>query len=181
MSVCVPRSHLILILFILNIPFVHAEDTKTAQELLSEGTDELNAGSLNNAISRFTKAIEIDGHLSKAFNNRGVAYAQQGSLARAIDDFTMAIAENPKDFDAYNNRGLAYAHKGDFTQAIFDYTKSIELNTFYVRAYNNREAAYFKLKDYDKAWSDVHTVEVIGGKNNPDFIADLKKASSKEK
>lgn len=145
---------------------------------MSDGNDDFKLGNFDQAIVEFTKAIDIDPNLAKAYNNRGVAYAQEGSLPRAIADFTMAIANNLKDSEAYNNRGRAYASTGNLTQAIFDYTKAIENNAFYVKAYNNREIAYYKLKEY-KAWSDVHTVEAIGGTIDPNFIKELKAASGK--
>jgi tetratricopeptide (TPR) repeat protein len=90
----------------------------------------------------------------------------------------MAAAVNPKDAEAYNNRGLVYAKQHQLTQAVSDYTKAIELNHFYEKAYKNREQAYYKLKQYNKAWSDVFTLEIIGGKIDPNMFNDLKEASS---
>ena len=153
---------------------------QTAKEHLSMGNDEFKQGNFDRAIVDYTKAIDINPNLAKAYNNRGVAYAQEGSFSRAISDFTMAIANNFKDAEAYNNRGLVYAKQGNLTRAVFDYTKAIKNDAFYVKAYNNREMAYYKLKKYDKAWSDVHTVEVIGGTVDPYFIQELKKASGKD-
>ena len=151
---------------------------QTAEKYLSHGNDDFNLGNFDQAIVDFTKAIDINPNLAKAYDNRGVAYAQEGSLPRAIADFTMAIANNLKDAAAYNNRGHAYAEQGNLSQAIFDYTKAIEINAFYVKAYNNRGTAYYRLKEYDKAWADVHTVERMGGAVDPYFIEDLKKASN---
>ncbi len=151
---------------------------QTAEEYLSNGNDDFKLGNFDQAIFEYTKAIDINPNLAKAYNNRGVAYAQEGSLSRAIADFTMAIADNLRDAEAYNNRGHAYAEQGNLSQAIFDYTKAIEINTSYVKAYNNRETAYYKLKEYDKAWADVHTVEAMGGRVDSYFIEELKKASS---
>jgi tetratricopeptide (TPR) repeat protein len=166
---------LIGVLF-LNIPSVYAQ---TAEEYLSVGNDNFKLRNFDKAIAGYTKALDINPNLAKAYNNRGVAYAEEGSLSRAIADFTMAIANNLKDAEAYNNRGHAYADQGNLSQAIFDYTKAIKINTFYVKAYNNREIAYYKLKEYDKAWADVRKVEEIGGSINPRFIENLKQASGK--
>jgi tetratricopeptide (TPR) repeat protein len=156
---------------------VHAQ---SAAEYLRDGNDSLTHGYYDKAISEFTKAIDMNPNLAKAYDNRGVAYAQEGSYDRAIADFTIAIANNSKDPEALNNRGHAYAIQGNLTQAIHDYTKAIESNAFYVKAYNNREIAYYKLEKYDKAWADVHTAEAIGGAVDPRFIEDLKKASGKD-
>jgi tetratricopeptide (TPR) repeat protein len=172
------RSVLLLMgLLSFNILPVFAE---TANEYLRDGNDDFKVGNFDQAIYEYTKAIDIDPNLAKAYDNRGVAYAQEGSLDRAIADFTMAIANNSKDAEAYNNRGHAYDVKGNLSQAIHDYTQAIENNPFYVKAYNNRELVFFKLEKYDQAWSDVHTVEKIGGVLDPNFIKDLKKASGKD-
>jgi tetratricopeptide (TPR) repeat protein len=168
---------ILLTLLFLNISPVHAE---TALEYLDQGNDSFKRGDLDVAILEFTKAIDANPNLSKAYDNRGVAYAREGSFPRAIADFTMAIANNPKDAEAYNNRGHAYYNQGNMPQAIFDYTRAIDMNAFYTKAYNNRELAYFKLEKYDKAWADVHTVKEIGGTPDPDFIETLKKASGRD-
>ena len=153
---------------------------QTAEEYLRSGNDNFKLDNFDQAIVDYTRAIDINPNLAKAYNNRGVAYAREGSLPRAIADFTMAIANNLKDAEAYNNRGRAYARQGNLSQAVFDYTKAIKNNAFYVKAYNNRGLAYYKLKEYDKAWSDVHTVEAIGGRADSYFIEELKKASGKD-
>ncbi len=157
-----------------NIPSVFA---KTAGECLQDGNDFLREGYFDEAIIQYTRALDINPNLAKAYNNRGVAYAHEGSLSRAIADFTMALANNFKDAEAFNNRGQAYASTGNFTQALADYTQAIRNNAFYVKAYNNREVVYYQLKEYAKAWADVRTVEAIGGFVDPHFIEVLKKAS----
>jgi len=168
---------LLSIVLLFNTPFVYAQ---TAVEYLQNGNDDFSRHNFDQAIYEYTKAIDVNPNFAKAYNNRGVAYAQEGSLSRAIADFTMAIADNSKDAEAYNNRGHAYAQQGDFLQAIHDYTKAIDINAIYVKAYNNREIAYYRMEQYDKAWADVHKVEKIGGVIDPKFIELLRKASGKD-
>ncbi len=151
---------------------------QTLQQYMREGHEELKSGRLDRAITAYSRAISINPNIAKAYDNRGIAYAQEGSWTRAIDDFTMAIAINWKDAEAFNNRGLAYAHQGDWAKAILDYTRAIKINAFYIKAYNNREQANFSLKHYDKVWSDVHTVQAIGGKTDPDFIQQLQSVTA---
>jgi tetratricopeptide (TPR) repeat protein len=152
----------------------------TAVEYLQNGNDAFKQGDYDQAIYDYTKAIDINPSLAKAYDNRGVAYAQKGFLAPAIADFTMALANNPNDAEAYNNRGHAYANQGNLTQAISDYSKAIRINAIYVKAYNNRAHGFYDLKEYEKAWADVHKVEKIGGAVDPDFIEALKKASGRD-
>jgi len=158
----------------LGISSVYAQ---TPTEYLQNGNDSLKAGDFNQAVYEYTKAIDINPNLAKAFDNRGVAFAKQGYLAPAISDFTMAIAIDPKDSEAYNNRGHAYAVQGDLTQAIRDYSKAIKINPVYLKAYNNRAQVFYSQKEFDKAWADVFKVERLGGAIDHDFYQELKKAS----
>jgi tetratricopeptide (TPR) repeat protein len=171
-----PAVLVLMALLFFNIPPVYAE---TALEYLDSGNDSLRRGALDQAIYEYTQAIEIDPGLAKAYDNRGVTYAQEGSLPRAIADFTMAIANDPKDAEAYNNRGHAYAKESNLIQASFDYSKAIEINPFYLKAYKNRVQLDYDLKEYDKAWSDMFKVEELGGSNDPQLYEQLKKASGK--
>lgn len=168
------------ILIILTFLNISSACAKSAGEYLDSGNDFFKLGQVDAAIVEYAKAIEINPNYAKAYNNRGVAYAQEGSLQRAIADFTMAIADKPTDAEAYNNRGHAYDQLGNLSQAVHDYTKAIKYNAFYVKAYNNRKIVFYKLKKYDRAWSDVHTLEEIGGAIDPEFIKELKKVSGRD-
>ena len=56
-----------------------------------------------------TKAIRLDPQYAKAYNNRGLGYAELKQYERAIGDYDEAIRLDPKEARAYNNRGLGYA------------------------------------------------------------------------
>ena len=58
------------------------------------------------AIADFSKAIDLNPRMSKAFMDRGLAYASQHELRLASEDFSQAIQLNPKDAQAYMNRAL---------------------------------------------------------------------------
>jgi tetratricopeptide (TPR) repeat protein len=119
------------------------------------GAQYLEKGQYDQAITEFTKAIELDPKFAWAYNNRGNAYAQgKGQLDQAISDFTKAIELDPKLAKAYNNRGGAYGDKGQYDQAISDCNKAIELNPEYAQAYYNRGRAYLQKGQLDQAISD---------------------------
>ncbi|MDE1920300.1 MAG: tetratricopeptide repeat protein [Candidatus Omnitrophica bacterium] len=167
-----------MILTLFFVPYAYAT---TAQDYLQDGNDAYRRGQYDHAIYAYTKALDIDPNLDKAYDNRGAAYAQEGSLPRAIDDFTMAIAANPKDEQAYSNRGHAYDQKGDLLQAVADYSRVIAIDPLDVRGYKARGFIYYELKQYDKAWDDVFKVEGLGGHVDGDFYRKLKLASDQGK
>jgi Flp pilus assembly protein TadD len=149
-------------------------------------------GNFTQAISDFTKAIEIDPNYAKTYNNRGAVYGRQGKLPQAISDYTKAIEIDPNYADAYNNRGAIYSQQGSLPQAISDYTKAIEIDPDYADAYNNRGNAYCDkgslpqaILDFTKAieidpdYADAYNNRgaIYGQQGNlPQAIADFTKA-----
>ncbi|MBE3141996.1 MAG: tetratricopeptide repeat protein [Planctomycetes bacterium] len=154
---------------------------KTAEEYLQSGNTFFDQGNFSQTISDFTKAIEIDPKLAKAYNNRGFVYVTQGNFPQAILDFTKVIEINPQNADAYHSRGFVYAKQNNFIQAISDFTKAIEIDPKLAKAYNSRGKNYYNIKEYDKAWADVHKAEELGSAVSPELLAELKKASGRDK
>jgi hypothetical protein len=156
-------------------------NTKTAEEYFLSGNASFDQGNLSEAISNFTKAIEINPNLAKAYNNRGFAYVTQGNIPQAITDFNKVVELNPQDAGAYCNRGYIYGKQSNFTQAISDFSKAIEIDPNLAKAYNGRGRNYYSIKEYDKAWADVHKAEGLGSAVSPEFLTELKKASGRDK
>ncbi len=114
--------------------------------------------------------------------NRGAAHERKGDFDKAIADYTEAISHNPDIAGAYFSRGLLYArHKGDYDKAIADCNEVIRLDPTLTEAYNNRGNAYYCSGQYDKAWADVETCQRLGGTVDEEFLAELRKASGREK
>ena len=111
---------LIGVLF-LSVSSVYAE---TAEEYWNSGNTCYKQGNLSQAISDFTKVIEINPNYAEAYNNRGLAYYIQGNLPQAILDFTKAIEINPNFAGAYNNRGVAYYATKEYDKAWKDVHKT---------------------------------------------------------
>jgi protein O-mannosyl-transferase len=83
------------------------------------------------AISNYSKAIEVDPKSWMAYNNRGLVYLEQGKTGQAVSDFNNAIKINPNSAVAYFNRCILYKKQGKATQAMFDFNKAIEINRNY--------------------------------------------------
>jgi len=158
-------------------------------EVIDSGKKYLQRYITDQAISEFTKAIQICPNDARGYSMRGIAYALRAKVRqdlsdfdRAIPDLNKAIELNPLDYYAYATRALAYNNKGDFDQGLSDYAKAIEL----IRAhglYYDRALFYFGKQEYDKSWEYVRKAEVAGHnvhKQNPNFIKVLREKSGRQ-
>ena len=145
------RIFVLIVVLFLSVPSVYA---KAAYEYYNRGIDYAGQGNFSQAVSEYTKAIEIDSNFADAYYNRGIAYYNQRNLPQAISDFTKVIEINPNYAKAYCNRGVAYDDQGNFSQGISDYTKAIEIDPNLADAYNDRAADYLDQGNFSQAISD---------------------------
>ena len=81
-----------------NASFVYAE---TAEEYWNIGNVYYDQGNSVQAISDFSKAIEINPKYAEAYYNRGYIYYKQDEFTQANSDLTKAIAINPNLVEDY--------------------------------------------------------------------------------
>ena len=160
--------------------YAHAQGL-SAENYSRLGDMHLTRGELDQAISSYNKAIELNPKLADAHNNRGLAYARKEQYDHAAGDFSRAIEINPTFDRAYNNLGNSYVAKGEPERAISNYDKAIAINSKLADAHNNRALAYYLSKQYDKAWDDVHRAQDLGYPVNPAFLEALRKESGRDK
>lgn len=65
-------------------------------------------GRIDDAISDFTRAIELNPQNAAAFNSRGLCYDKKGMLNEALMDFTAAIDLESSNPVFWHNRGFCY-------------------------------------------------------------------------
>lgn len=136
---------------------------------LSEAEQHYNAGvklqeqgQLNEAITEYDKAIQLDPKMVQVYNNRGNAYLDLGQPQRAIPDYDEAIRLNPNYAAAYSNRGFAYINQGQHQRAIQDYNEAIRLDPNHTNAYAGRALTYTLLRKDQEAEQDVAKAVELG-------------------
>ena len=139
--------------------------TEGVEAFYEHGVAHYNKGQYEEAISDFTKAVEISPKFAGAYCYRGITYAKKGQYEEAISDYNIALEINSKDIQAYNNRGIAYRIKGQYDEAISDCNKALEINPKFAGAYHNRGIAYFDNGQYEEAISDFTKALEINPKN----------------
>lgn len=145
------KTKITLILFlIINLNLLAQEDVWYAR-----AEKAFRNNNLPEAISSFSKVIEINNKNKHAFYNRGLCYLYQFELEKAIFDFTEVINLDPKNPDAFNNRGLSFIYIGLPDSALKDLNQAISLDNNFIEAYINRATALIELQNYDQAIKDL--------------------------
>ena len=103
--------------------------SKTAIHLY-KGVTYVHKRQYDEAISDYTKAIEINPRFAMAYRTRGTAYFRKRQYDEAISDYTKAIEINPRYVDAYDNRGFIYMVRlEDKKKACADWKRACELGS----------------------------------------------------
>jgi len=82
-------------------------------------------GKLEEAITRYRRAISLKPDFADAHNNLGAALQAQGKLGEAAECYNKVISINPRYFEAYNNLGLVFQAQGNPYVAAECYHKAL--------------------------------------------------------
>jgi uncharacterized protein (TIGR02145 family) len=88
-----------------------------------------------------TKQTQVEQTPEEAYNDSGVAHANNGDYDRAIAAYNEAIRLNPNYAEAYYNRGAAYYNKNDYSQAVMDWESTLRIDPSHTDARQNLETA----------------------------------------
>jgi tetratricopeptide (TPR) repeat protein len=120
----------------------------------SLGNSYAKSGKETEAISFFTKAVEVYPKLAKAYSSRGVELFNKNQRTKAVSDLDKAVELDPKSAEAYCNRGSLYAGLRQDAKAVSDFTKAIEFKTIFPAVYKSRGNIYFKSGRNSEAIAD---------------------------
>jgi tetratricopeptide (TPR) repeat protein len=128
-----------------------------AAEWLEKGHKASNSHSYTDAVTAFSKAIELNPQDTSGYFSRGVVYILWlRNNSKAMADFNKVIKLNPQYADAYHYRGLIYKAQGNHGQAMADFNKAIKLNPQNASAYETRGTAYLEMGNYNRAIDDYN-------------------------
>jgi tetratricopeptide (TPR) repeat protein len=108
-----------------------AMDTKNAHVWNELGNIYLNAGTYDDAIASYSKAIELDRQFAWPYSNLALAYVQKGRFAEAILLYQRGIELFTSDSDkaiTWNRLGNVYRRINDYANAIASYQTADELD-----------------------------------------------------
>ncbi len=127
---------------------------RDADAYLTHGNAYKAKDELDQAISDYTKAIEINPRDPNAYSIRGDTYCMQKKYDQAISDCEKAIEIDPRFAEAYFTRGNAFCMQKEYDQGILDLNKALEISPRFAKAYRSRGIAYANKGRNDEAISD---------------------------
>jgi serine/threonine-protein kinase len=122
-------------------------------------------GRLDEAITCYRKAIELDPKSAGAHIKLGIALYSKGQMDEAIACLRKAIELDPKEAVAHGAQGNALLAKGQVNEAIDCYKKAIELDPKNAKAHVNLGAALFHEGQVDEAIASVRKALELEPKN----------------
>lgn len=112
-----------------------------AQTYNEEGLVYFQNGDYPNALSSFTRAIELDPADVEAYHYRAHVYSRIGNYSYALADFYDVMKLDPTFRHPYYNLGKVYYEMGDYRNAIVALTSELELE-------GASDAYYWRGKSY---------------------------------
>lgn len=105
------------------------------------------AGQLQDALTEFERAIEINPKLTVAFLGAGDIYRQQGDFAGAERRYAQAAALEPGSFRAQYSHALSLQLLGRIPEAVRAYLRALEIQPEDFNANMNVGIAYIQLEE----------------------------------
>jgi tetratricopeptide (TPR) repeat protein len=139
---------LVILLAMLAIPVVHAEDS---QDWYIKGQNAATAGNYADAISYYNKALTLDKNYASAMAGMAAASNSLGKYEDALTLSEQALALRGSDPTALNARAFALFNLGRYDEAVSAYDKLFTVQNNNVDAYCNQGYAYLQMKEYDAA------------------------------
>ncbi len=128
------------------------------------GTALLKTGRVDEAVSQFDKALEIQPGYAVAHNNLGNAFLRLGRAADSYAHLQKALEFDPNNAEAHNNMGNTLVQMGRADDAAAHYRKAVEIDPSYVEAHNNLGALSLQTGRFDESIAHLQKALTI----NPD-------------
>jgi len=106
---------------------VSQADKDEAERLKTEGNNLMRTEKFSEALTMYTKAIEIDGSNPVFYCNRAAAHSKMDNHGQAVEDCQRAVDMDPSYSKAYGRLGLAYSSMDRHKEAVDNFKKALQL------------------------------------------------------
>ena len=138
------------------LPFIISGtiQAQSAKQYFKAGDDFAKANNYSDAITQFTKAIDLDPDYAKAYIQRASAFSRMGEHKNAAEDYDRALVFENKDEELFYFSGNEWHLYGDNPIALDRLTGAIQLKSNFLEAYRVRWAVNMALLRYKEALED---------------------------
>ena len=127
--------------------------SNSAEMHKNRGLELHRKGQLEEAVSCYRKALQLNPNLACVYNNMGAGLQGLGRLEEAISCFKTAASLRPGYVEAYNNMGNVLQQMGRIDEAVSCYQKVLESKPDLSDAHNNLGIAHLHRGQIDEAIS----------------------------
>ncbi|MCE3259043.1 MAG: putative O-linked N-acetylglucosamine transferase, family protein, partial [Bacteroidetes bacterium] len=106
------------------------------------------ANNYTEAITNYTKAIELDPKYEKAYVSRALCYEKLNKKQEAVEDYRKAILLSPKEKEYYYNGGRLLSLLENYKEADQMFRKALERDKGYEEVIAEEIKVLHKTKDY---------------------------------
>ncbi|NUO07172.1 MAG: glycosyltransferase [Candidatus Brocadia sp.] len=118
---------------------LHGSLVDANANLVTQGQQALESGSINEAIELYLKALNTNPIDVAALCGIGLAYQMSGEMDNAIDVYKKAIELNGSDASIHNNLGVLFFKKNIYHGARICFEKALSIDAQYKEARQNLE------------------------------------------
>ncbi len=135
-----------IILFVLCLPLLSV--SQSAKKYFGAGEKFEQSNNLPDALTNYSKAIELDPMYEKAIVARALCYEKMNKKQEAVDDYKKAISLSPKEKDYYYNAGRLLFNLEKYKESDEMLRKLLERDPRYVEAIDLELKLVPKIRDY---------------------------------
>lgn len=146
---------------------------RPAESYLDEGNVYFTVGQYDRAVERFSRALQLDPGLGRAYYNRAAALLRLEREADALADYDRAAALLSGDADVLHNRGLLHFARGDFAAAARDFAQALALAPGDADAHVNLGLVRLETGDAEEALQQFTQALAGGGASVAEYGAAL--------
>ena len=122
-----------------NIAMTLTQDqSETATIYYNRGRAYKELNRLDDALSDYSQAIQVNPNYTAAYFSRGLLHHQRKNVDEAIADYTRTIAFDENHARAFFNRGLLHRKNGKDHLALRDFEAATDIEPSFARAHANR-------------------------------------------
>jgi tetratricopeptide (TPR) repeat protein len=122
--------------------------SQTAKKYFSAAEKFEQANNIKDAIENYSKAIQMDPAMEKAYTARALLYEKQNMKAEAVEDYKKLIGFSPKEKELYYNAGRLSFNQKKYEDADGFFRKALERDKSYEEVLDLELKTLYAIQDY---------------------------------